>query len=124
MIVITNTYNSNSILENAYQGARNGAVKGAMVGTYIISCAVFSGVFTGLLEKGNRAIGNDPKWPALEGDCQLQQFRNLSGCINGPLFDSLTSFTVYVVGGTTACGMLIGAVTGAAKSVFPQLSSK
>jgi len=124
MTAITNSSSIPLILQHAYQGARNGAGVGALVGTSIVSVTLASGVFQGLLEKGNRAIGNEPKWPLFEGDCQLEQFRDVSICTDQPLFDSFTSLTVYVIGVTTIGGMLFGAVSGAARSVFTKAHSE
>lgn len=107
--------NSHSIFDYIYRETRNGAVKGALAGVSFVSATAATGVFHGILERGSRVIGNEPKWPIFEEDCQLEQFRNLSTCANPSL--SFTSFTAYVVGTTTLCGMAIGAIS-AAKNVF------
>lgn len=116
--------NSNSILTNAYQGARNGAVKGALAGVSVVSATLAAVGGCNLLEIGNRAIGNEPKWPLFEGDCQLQQFRDLSVCTKPAFFDSFTFFATSVIGTTTVCGTVAGAVSGVAKSIFAKQHAK
>jgi hypothetical protein len=108
-----------SAIVNGGQEASKGAAKGAIIGAGLVSAFVGFGFAFNLLEVGARAIGLEPRWPIyLESDCQLPQFRDLSCCNQPPMFDSLTSLAVYTISATTMCGMLVGSVSGAARSVF------
>lgn len=118
MPAITTTSSIPLILQHTYQGAQDGAFIGAGIGASIVSVTLANGIFQGVLEEGSRAIGNEPKWPLFEGDCQLEQFRDMSMCTNPPLLTSFTSLTVCVFGTTIIGGILIGAVSGATRSVF------
>lgn len=124
MSAITNTNSSSLILQQAYQGALNGGVNGAKVGIFLVTGTVASGMIQGLVEKGNRSIGNEPKWPIFLGDCELEQFRDMYCCTNPPLFDSFISFTGCVIGATTVGGMIVGAVSAAARGVFAKEKSE
>lgn len=115
---------SSSMWENAWQGARDGAAQGALVGGAIVTTVMATGVFHNVLERGNRAIGNTPNWPLVEGDCESSQFCHYPMCTNPPLFDSFSSFAFYVVGATTIAGTIIGAVNGAANNVFVKAHSE
>jgi len=41
----------------------------------------------------------------IDGDCEMPEFRDLATCTNPPLFDTVTSFTICIVGTTTVCGI-------------------
>jgi hypothetical protein len=123
--------NSNPILDSIYQGALYGALggmsvvlaKGAQIGVSVVFSTAVTGVFYTALEKGNRLMRNEPIWPIFEGDCQLEQFRDLPTCTNPPLVDPFASFTVYAVSIPIIFG-IAGAVYGAAKGVFAKSHSE
>lgn len=112
MTAITNDKYRSLIFKEASQGA----AIGAQVGTVLVCGTVSMGLFHQLLEAGNRAIGNEPKWPFFEGDCQMPQLRNIPMCTQEPY--SFLSFTACVIGASTVCGMVVGAVSGVAKVAF------
>jgi hypothetical protein len=107
-----------SILEDMYQGAREGAATGAFLGAGIVAATMAVGTQHALMETTVRAMGFEPRQPLFEGDCQLEQFRNVAMCTTPPLFSSFSSFAAYTVSATTLAGMAIGAVSGATKHIF------
>lgn len=115
-----NTTFSFPTIPNFCKKTLKGAVAGAIVGTTVVSIILAQGALFWYLEERSRASGNEPKWPLFpqKGDCELQQFRNLSTCTQPPLFASLESFSFYCIGTITIAGTLIGAVSNTAKKVF------
>ena len=103
---------------NVLDGARHGAVVGATIGMGIVGSVVGLGLVFYGLEAGNRHLGFEPKWPVFKGDCQLDQFRSLSFCTTPPI--PFPTFTI--IAGTTMCGIVAGAISGVAKTVFSDIS--
>jgi hypothetical protein len=114
MNAIIDNQKLNLIIANVCQGA----VCGALIGTNIVSTTLAFGIFQNFLEKGSRAIGNEPKLPFFEGDCELEKFYDFSICTNPLSAYSFTSYTICVISTTTVSGMVIGAISGIARSVL------
>lgn len=102
-------------LHHTYRGARGGALEGMKVGvTLTVAVYTLAALFFGF-ESRHRALGGEPKFPLLSGDCVSPQFQGARLCTVTP--PSAIDVAIYTIGVTLLIGVFLGALRGAIKDL-------